>query len=62
MMMTENLQRRQQGTILLGKKGFQNRLQSTAGCAIGTVQSDRAFLEFKGLVSNAAYNLHCREG
>jgi hypothetical protein len=44
----ENLQRRRQGTILLGTKGFQNRLQRTAGSAIGTVQSDRDFLEFKG--------------
>jgi hypothetical protein len=51
-MVTEDPWAPQQGTVLHGKKGFQNRLQSTAGCAIGTVQSDRLFPEFKVVVSN----------
>ena len=39
------------------QKKFPSRLQSTARCSIGTVQCGRLFLEFKAIVSNAAFQV-----
>jgi hypothetical protein len=55
MMMTENPQHPQQGAVPRGKEGFPSRLQSTARCSIGIVQSGRLFLESKAFVSDAAF-------